>query len=59
MKKAFFINGGIGRVLCALPALEYYVKNTDPDAQAIFNCYVQNIIYRRVQSSSKVSYVII
>jgi hypothetical protein len=32
MKKAFFINGGIGRVLCALPALEYYVKNTDPDA---------------------------
>ena len=32
MKKAFFINGGIGRVLCAIPALEYYVENTDPDA---------------------------
>jgi len=32
MKKAFFINGGIGRVLCAIPGLEYYVKNTDPNA---------------------------
>lgn len=31
MKKAFFINGGAGRVLCALPALEYYKQHTDPD----------------------------
>ena len=31
MKKAFFINGGAGRVLCSIPALEYYKKNTDPD----------------------------
>jgi hypothetical protein len=31
MKKAFFINGGIGRVLCALPALEWYKLNKDPD----------------------------
>jgi hypothetical protein len=31
MKKAFFINGGSGRVLCALPALEYYVKNISQD----------------------------
>ena len=31
MKKAFFINGGAGRVLCAIPALEYYKENTDPD----------------------------
>jgi len=29
MRRAFFINGGIGRILCALPALEYYAKNTD------------------------------
>ena len=31
MKKAFFINGGAGRVLCSIPALEYYKKHTDPD----------------------------
>lgn len=31
MKKAFFINGGIGRVLCAIPALEWYKQHTDPD----------------------------
>lgn len=31
MKKAFFINGGAGRVLCSIPALEYYKQNTDPD----------------------------
>jgi len=31
MKKSFFINGGAGRVLCAVPALEEYKKNIDPD----------------------------
>lgn len=31
MKKAFFINGGAGRVLCSIPALEYYKDNVDPD----------------------------
>lgn len=31
MKKAFFINGGAGRVLCAIPALEYYKENVDKD----------------------------
>ncbi|MEA3485957.1 MAG: hypothetical protein U9R03_04545 [Candidatus Aerophobetes bacterium] len=31
MKKAFFINGGAGRVLCAIPALEHYAKNIDND----------------------------
>lgn len=31
MKKAFFINGGVGRVLCALPALEWYKQNIDQD----------------------------
>lgn len=29
MKKAFFINGGAGRVLCAIPALENYAKKHD------------------------------
>ena len=30
MKKAFFINGGAGRVLCAIPPLEHYKENIDP-----------------------------
>ena len=32
--KAFFINGGAGRVVCAIPALEKYAsihKEDDPD----------------------------
>jgi hypothetical protein len=32
MKKAFVIDGGAGRVLCAIPALEHYVTNTDSEA---------------------------
>lgn len=31
MKKAFFINGGAGRVLCSIPALESYKQHVDPD----------------------------
>jgi hypothetical protein len=31
MKKAFTINGGAGRVLCAMPALEHYKKTVDKD----------------------------
>lgn len=31
MKKAFFINGGAGRVLCAIPALEWHKQNVDED----------------------------
>lgn len=31
MKTAFFINGGSGRVLCSIPALEYYKEHTNPD----------------------------
>ena len=40
MKKAFFINGGIGRVLCAIPALEHYVQNTDPDAVIVVEAWL-------------------
>ena len=29
MNKAFFINGGAGRVLCSIPALEEFSKNND------------------------------
>ena len=35
MKKSFFINGGTGRVLCAIPALEHYKKHVDPDVVII------------------------
>ena len=31
MNKAFFINGGAGRVLCAIPALEWHKQNVDED----------------------------
>ena len=31
MKKAFFVNGGVGRVLCAIPGLEWYKENVDPE----------------------------
>ena len=45
MKKSFFINGGAGRVLCALPALEWHQQNVDPDvvviAEAWKNCFIQ------------------
>jgi hypothetical protein len=34
MDKAFFINGGAGRVMCAIPALEKYAKN-NPDENFI------------------------
>ena len=29
MKKAFFVNGGAGRVLCSIPALERYAETND------------------------------
>lgn len=35
MKKAFFINGGAGRVLAAMPALEHHLTHVDPDAPII------------------------
>jgi len=41
MKKAFFINGGIGRVLCAIPALEHYVQNTDSDAVIVAEAWME------------------
>ncbi len=31
MKKVFAINGGAGRVICALPALEKYYQINGPD----------------------------
>lgn len=35
MKKAFVVNGGAGRVLCSIPALEYYMEKVDPEVVII------------------------
>jgi ADP-heptose:LPS heptosyltransferase len=32
MSKAFFINGGVGRVLCSIPGLEHYFLNNKDDS---------------------------
>ena len=34
---AFYINGGIGRVVCAIPALEKYLENNPDDDFVIFS----------------------
>ena len=41
MKKAFFINGGVGRVLCALPALEHYAKTVDPSVVIVAESWAE------------------
>jgi hypothetical protein len=41
MKKAFMINGGAGRVLCAMPALEYYKNNIDPQVVIISEAWME------------------
>ena len=41
MKKAFFVNGGAGRVLCAIPALEYYKNNVDPSVVIVAEGWVE------------------
>jgi hypothetical protein len=45
MKKAFFINGGMGRVLCAIPALEHYVRNTDKDAVIVAEAWIELFLF--------------
>lgn len=40
MNKAFFINGGIGRVLCAIPALEHYVQNVDANVVIVVEAWL-------------------
>ena len=52
MKKAFFINGGAGRVLCAIPALEYYVKNTDPTAIIIVEGWIDLYLTSKVLAAN-------
>lgn len=41
MKKAFFVNGGSGRVLCSIPALEYYATHVDPDVVIVAEGWIE------------------
>lgn len=41
MKKAFFVNGGAGRMLCSIPALEYYCKNINNDAIIVSEAWTE------------------
>ena len=52
MKKAFFINGGAGRVLCAIPALEHYKKNVDPDLIIISEGWDELFLTSSVRSNA-------
>ena len=48
MKKAFFINGGAGRVLCAIPALEYHIQNIDPTAPIIAEGWMELFLTSKI-----------
>jgi hypothetical protein len=48
MKKAFFINGGAGRVLAAIPALEYHIKNIDPTAIIVVEGWIDLYLSSKV-----------
>lgn len=41
MKKAFFVNGGAGRVLCTIPALEEYKTNVDPSVIIVAESWLE------------------
>ena len=41
MKKAFFINGGVGRVLCSIPALEWHKENIDPSVVIVAEAWLE------------------
>jgi ADP-heptose:LPS heptosyltransferase len=41
MKKAFYINGGAGRVLAAIPALEHHIKHIDPTVVIIVEGWLE------------------
>ncbi|ATV46240.1 hypothetical protein [Lake Baikal phage Baikal-20-5m-C28] len=48
MKKAFFINGGAGRVLCAIPALEHHILNIDPTAPIIAEAWMDLFLTSKI-----------
>ena len=41
MKKAFFVNGGAGRVLCAIPPLEHYKKHVDSSVVIVAESWME------------------
>jgi hypothetical protein len=52
MKKAFFINGGAGRVLCSIPALEYYQQNTDPDVVIVAEGWIELFLSTKLRNNA-------
>lgn len=52
MNKAFFINGGAGRVLCAIPALEYYVKTIDPTAVIVVEGWIDLYLTSKILANN-------
>jgi len=51
MKKAFFINGGAGRVLCSIPALEYYQQNVDPDVVIVAEGWIEIFLSTKLRNN--------
>lgn len=49
--KAFFINGGAGRIITALPALEYHIKNIDSNAIIIAEGWQELYLLNKTVSS--------
>jgi hypothetical protein len=52
MKKAFFINGGAGRVLCAIPALEHHIQHIDPTAPIIVEGWIDLYLTSKILASN-------
>ena len=52
MKKAFFINGGAGRVLCAIPALEHHVQNIDPTAVIVVEGWIDLYLTSKILANN-------
>jgi len=53
--KAFFINGGAGRVLCSIPALEKYAQESD-DEDFIIVCEAGMDFYRGIPALQRRAY---
>lgn len=51
MKKAFFINGGAGRVLCSVPALEYYMEHTDPTVVIVAEVWMELFLSTKLRNN--------
>lgn len=51
MKKAFFINGGAGRVLCSVPALEYYMEHTDPGVVIVAEVWMELFLSTKLRNN--------